>query len=364
MNILNLILSNTIVAFMILIAIIVFVHEFGHFIAGKIFKIQVDEFSIGFGPAAFSFKYGTTQYRINWLPLGGYVRFYGADIEEEIPLAMQEKSFSHAKLYKRAIVSFAGPLANFVLSFFIMLSLVWHGLPTPSTVIDVVPNSIAQTSGLKSADKILEINSIKMENWPDLVKVISNSANQKLTFKIEREQKIIFVSITPALQSSETIYGTKEKSGKIGITPFKDAPTSIIQAKSMSDGFQKAFHYLINQMLIIYTGIKMLFTGAIPLSNLGGPIAVAGIAGDAAKAGIIAFLLTMSLISVNIGMMNLLPLPALDGGALLLYLVEGFYGKPLPKSVQIGVQKLGIFLILFLFCLVFYNDILRLFQTH
>src|SRR5258708_3717880 len=128
MNALSFIFSNTIVAFIILISIVVFVHEFGHFIAGKIFKIQVEEFSIGFGPAAYSFKKGSTLYRLNWLPLGGYVRFYGSDIEENISLQNQEKSLLHAKVYKRAIVSFAGPFANFVLSFVIMFALVWHGI--------------------------------------------------------------------------------------------------------------------------------------------------------------------------------------------------------------------------------------------
>lgn len=362
MNILSSIFENTIVAFIILIAIIVFVHEFGHFIAGKIFKIQVEEFSIGFGPAAFSIKKGPTLYRINWLPLGGYVRFYGADLTEDIPIQNQDKSLQHAKVYKRAIVSFAGPFANFILSFFIMLALVWHGLPTQSTIISVLPNSVAEHSGLLTGDKILSINNQHMETWGDLVKKISGSANEQLIFSVERKQQKISLSITPALQASETIYGTKEKSGKIGIMPYPKAPFIYIKAHSFFDSLHKAFTYLINQMTMIYTGLKMLFSGSIPLSNLGGPIAVASIAGDAAKAGIITFLLTMSLISVNIGMVNLLPLPALDGGALLLYAAEAFYGKPLPKSVQIAVQRIGIFVILLLFILVFYNDILRIFK--
>ena len=360
MNILSTIFSNTIIAFIILISIIVFVHEFGHFIAGKIFKIQVEEFSIGFGPAAFTIKKGPTLYRINWLPLGGYVRFYGADLEETISLQNQEKSLRHAKVYKRAIVSFAGPFANFILSFFIMLALVWHGIPAPSNVISVLPNSVASSAGLQTGDKILAINNVTMENWPDLVKKISSSANQKLTFSIERNHKNISILIMPALQTSDTIYGTKEQSGKIGITPKPNEPPVYITANSFADGMQKSFQYLCNQMLMIYNGLKMLFSGTIPLSNLGGPLAVASIAGEAAKAGLMTFLLTMSLISVNIGMVNLLPLPALDGGALLLYAVEAFYGKPLPQSVQIIVQRVGIFLILLLFVLVFYNDILRM----
>lgn len=576
MTTLSLIFSNTIVAFIILISIIIFVHELGHFIAGRIFKIQVEEFSIGFGPVAYSFKKGPTVYRINWLPLGGYVRFYGADIEENIPIQNQNLSLKHAKVYKRALIAFAGPFANFALSFFIMGGLVWYGIPAQPTVISVIPNSVAEKSGLRSGDKIISINNENMENWSDLAKKIRDSANKKLAFVVQRDEKNISLSIVPANISSETIYGTREKSGKIGITPFfsqgnivptygdffsiigitsKDKIISIngqqinyyyeifpslekatgansdftiaekirsgqlkknnlvidtegrtiivdfnstslkkwakenrkkdlwvkitpssdltlkefakkdvnlksveawqncgfkpgftiksinelknitditqvysffesiernatakniamqvnddkghvldltclipptkkmdslnreqniiefpfifqtsqvamksvyITANSFFDGVEKSFHYLLGQMTLIYKGLKMLFSGSIPLSNLGGPIAVASIAGDAAKAGFMTFFLTMSLISVNIGMVNLLPLPALDGGTLLLLLVESFYGKPLPEPVQVGVQRAGIFVILFLFILVFYNDILRLFHT-
>ena len=140
-------------------------------------------------------------------------------------------------------------------------------------------------------------------------------------------------------------------------------PSVLIQSHSVTETLQMSFHYLSDQMLIIYKGLKMLFSGAIPLSNLGGPISVASIAGEAAKAGLMTFLLTLSLISVNIGMVNLMPLPALDGGNLFLYFIEAFYGKPLPKSVQIYVQRAGIVILLTLFVFVFYNDILRLIHS-
>ena len=591
------IFSNTIVAFIILISLVVFVHEFGHFIAGKIFKIQVEEFSIGFGPVAYSFKKGPTEYRINWLPLGGYVRFYGADIEENISLENQQKSLLHAKLYQRAIVSFAGPFANFVLSFIVMIILVCHGLPAQSSFVSVVPHSVAASSGIQTGDKIISINENKINTWSDLSKNISSSAQKKLHILLLRENKEISLDIIPKSEEGETLYGTKEKSGKIGVTPYTSSPfivpnkndffheiglqqgdeiksislvspknetikinyfyeifnamekftqsnsdtqlahkiishnlsqtkinlsfvrenktnilslpfhslkltqwaqkiinekstlpwsditassdltfhhffsttqkinltslkawescglkkgftirgindekgwthitqlmqffssleqdnslskiksvplqlngtdemgknktlsclipvtqkvdslnkqrniielpfvfqseprifpSVLIQSHSVTETLQMSFHYLSDQMLIIYKGLKMLFSGAIPLSNLGGPISVASIAGEAAKAGLMTFLLTLSLISVNIGMVNLMPLPALDGGNLFLYFIEAFYGKPLPKSVQIYVQRAGIVILLTLFVFVFYNDILRLIHS-
>jgi regulator of sigma E protease len=573
--------SNTIVAFIILIGIVVFVHELGHFIAGKIFGIRVEEFSIGFGPKAFGFKKNHTEYRINWLPLGGYVRFYGSDPSEPLSKETQHQSLLHAKLYKRAIVSFAGPFANFFLSFLIMLLMSWHGFPDQPSIISVLPDSVAENANLQTGDKIIAIDGKEVKGWSDLVKIISQSGNKKIHLSFERQGKTEKIYIAPAVENAETIYGTKEPSGRIGISPIfskpavspqqndffsvieipshdeiisingiqihylyevfqvlekvtgansdfslaqkinagilnsvslnfifksnkkiaisfsspqmknwaknitlkqhlkwnqsvvgtdqtvsgfsklKDAqnpwqscglktgdtirsvenygsitspaqiafwlediskkhsqkqiapaaevgltltdsngvlkklhckipfekglnhlnqpkiylnfpvtfveqptmyPSILIKSTSFVDGIQKGFSAFTRQTSMIYNGLKMLVSGHIPLSNLGGPIAVAGIAGDAAKAGFIAFLFTLSMISVNIGMVNLLPLPALDGGTLLLHLVEALYGKPLPQQVQITVQRIGIFVILSLFVLVFYNDLIRLFH--
>ncbi len=593
MEILQSIFSNTIIAFIILIGVVVFVHELGHFLAGKAFGIGVEEFSIGFGPKAFSIRKGNTDYRINWLPLGGYVRFYGADIEETVPLEMREKSILHAKVHKRAIVSFAGPLANFILSFIIMTVLSINGLPNQPAIVSVLPNSVAEKSGIKSGDKILSIDNEKIKGWSDLSSKINKSPDKSLTFLLESNGINKVIHITPVKEEVETPLGNKQTSGRIGVSGFfnsshifvpqnsflqniglqtgdkitsingkkteyfyqvlnyleditksksdyllaqkintgilnnkeinlslernnkdqkkitiqfssnsskawankylnqnethkiewekdllssdqtisafqnlvkgdkftpaqnawkqcglkegdtlysiagvgrifsflqfytwldstpksfsKEAKKSgkikvemqvisangilknlncqipfrngfdhlnreqvfldfpiqfvsqsismspeIIKASSFSDALNKAFSSLLNQVYLTYNAIKMLFTGAIPLSNLGGPIAIASVAGEAAKGGIMIFLMTMAFISTNVGMMNLLPLPALDGGTLFLQAVEAAYGKALPKSVQLTVQKVGIFILLGLFVIVFYNDILRL----
>lgn len=592
MEILQSIFSNTIIAFIILIGVVVFVHELGHFLAGKAFGIEVEEFSIGFGPKAFSIRKGNTDYRINWLPLGGYVRFYGSDIEQTVPLEKQEKSILHAKVHKRAIVSFAGPFANFVLSFFVMTFIYFYGLPFKPATIYVLPNSVAEKAGLKTGDRILSIDDKKIENWSDLSSKINSSPEKNILLNIESNGQNKKINITPAKEEVETSLGNKQSSGRIGISalfnsshlfvsnnsllqvvglktgdeitaindkkiqffyqiinqinnitqsdseltiakkikdnslslvtlnieikrlnkiekiqislvdpkiklwannylkqnltnknqwekdlissdqtistfqpltkgdknaPALDAwrscglkegdtihsidgfgrifsvlqlytwldsapklqqsnglksdkinvnmqvfssegnlrnlncsiplrngfdhlnrsqvfldfpvlflsqsvtmPNETVRSTSVSDAVQKGYGAVINQVHLTYNAIKMLFTGSIPLSNLGGPIAIANVAGEAAKGGLIVFLMTMAFISTNIGMMNLLPLPALDGGYLFLHAVEAAYGKPLPKAVQVTVQRIGIFILLSLFVIVFYNDILRL----
>lgn len=361
MSILSSFFSNTIVAFTILIGVVVFAHELGHFLAGKLFGIRVEEFSIGFGPRAFGFRKNHTEYRINWLPLGGYVRFFGADPTQELRAQEKQQSLLHASLYKRAIVSFAGPFANFVLSFFVMCLIHMHGVPDQQPIVAVLPQSVAAKSGLETGDRILAIDGKKIQGWSDLVKIISVSPNKTLSVSLEKQHQLKTILITPAMESAETIYGTKESVGRIGITPLPSTPI-LIKSDSIVDAIQKGFYSFVQQSSLIYTGIKMLISGHVPLSNLGGPIAIAGVAGEAAKAGVLTFFFTLSLISVNIGMVNLLPLPALDGGTLFLCLVEAIYGKPLPLNVQLIVQRIGIVFILSLFIFVFYNDLMRLFH--
>lgn len=200
MNILHAFFSNTIVAFTILIGIVVFAHELGHFLAGKFFGIRVEEFSIGFGPKAFGFRKNQTEYRINWLPLGGYVRFFGADSSQEINPEDKKQSLLHAALYKRAIVSFAGPFANFVLSFLVMCLVQMHGLSDQPPVVGVLPHSIAEKSGFETGDRILSIDGKPVAGWSDLVKIIRVSANKTLSISLQKENQIKVIQITPAAE--------------------------------------------------------------------------------------------------------------------------------------------------------------------
>lgn len=661
--------QNPIIAFILLVGVVVFVHEAGHFIAGRLLGVDVEEFSLGFGPKAFGFKRGMTEYKICWLPLGGYVRFYGAEIGREIPLEKRERAITTARLHKRALISFAGPLANFLLSIAIMIVLSNVGLPQPAPVISVIPGSVAEKAGFETGDRIARISDQDVTTWADLNRMISQSPGRALDVVVERGPQVTrTISVTPAVDETQGAFGEQVKVGRIGISQFLLTPRLVVpdgsylaaaglrtgdlvtaidgspvrylheleraltkafggvsarafataienapsraesqgagvtltvarpgetatgnidalavhikeldkrkaQALSRANGEGagtstrdvepetadssatstqapserevllgatnpalmqwardemertgasanateasaiparaslpallgtdltfKSFedlkrgdkrqaavdawkacglkggdtlaalegvgplrtptqlsmwlqeqqttlsntlkssggsvpplpvlltvvgldgvarplmceipvrigkdslnrdqagidfpaHFLTRgvsvepvvvksanavaslgdgvkaageQASTIFTGIKKLVSGSVPFANLGGPIAIARVAGDAAEGGLIFFVLTISWMSINIGMFNLLPLPALDGGTLLLHGVEAAYGKPLPLRVQTAVQRVGVAIILGLIVLVFYNDILRLFHS-
>lgn len=631
---LEVIFTNPMVAFIILVGVVVFVHELGHFVAGRLLGVDVEEFSLGFGPRAFGFKRGMTDYRICWLPLGGYVRFYGAEIGGEVPLEKRERAITTAKLYKRAIISAAGPAANFLLSLALMIFLSNFGLPQPAAVVSIIPGSVAEQSGLLDGDRILKIGDVTVQTWQDLNRVVSQNAGNSLAFLLDRDGQTKQVNVTPASDQTQSPYGEQVKVGRIGVSQFLSMPRLVVAQGSAlaaagfrtgdlvtavggtpvkyKHSFQRAvasalggttdaaisghisaldvtagdskvqslddassvlavsvqrleftsiddfseklknssFHsktltlelnprspamrqwaqgvgvslpslegspqivsraelpsvvstdltlsgfeaikrgdkrmaslqawkncgleagdslafieglgplFTPTQLLIwheklqekltqaaqgpagssvrvslaavgltggiknlaceiptregkdglnrpqtfvdfpvqfltrgvpverivvrsasfvaslgdgfkasseqagaIFLGLKKLFTGSVSMGNLGGPIAIARVAGEAAEAGFVAFIFTISLVSINIGMFNLLPLPVLDGGTLMMQGVEAAYGKPLPVKVQQMVQRFGIMIILGLIVLVFYNDILRLFHT-
>jgi membrane-associated protease RseP (regulator of RpoE activity) len=619
--------TNPIFAFVILVGLVVFFHEFGHFIVGRLLGVAVEEFSIGFGPKAYGFKRGETEYKICWLPLGGYVRFYGANLDGEIPPARRDESILTTQLHKRVLISAAGPAANFVLSLVVMLVLSGIGIPMPSARVAVMSGKPAAAAGIQSGDRVVTIEGEKIRSWKDLTDKVSANPGVGLRFGLERpgQSELKYVQVTPESEVIESSFGDKVTLGRIGVTQFfptprfvkmqdgletalgfetgdevvsigdtkvrflhdflgaldrvwetsgplefakhihdsaatqelklppilvrragaevelspnsallsgwansllqarvttpdgevphwsevflttdlliadpsaldtaaakgssdraasssaaqsaaekedaaalaacglvpgvalraasvSDEPTAaaaatatvgamtspvdlsivlrdlsernnssaaprsvgqrfqivdtqgalrwvdcqiplrvrrdhlnrnraevsfplqfatsgiaieqiVVRSESWMDAPLDAVHAVREQAGTIFVGLKKLVTGSIPLANLGGPIQIARVAGSAAEGGLILFFLTVSWMSINIGMFNLLPLPALDGGALLMQGVEAAYGRPLPLSVQHLVQRVGVIIILVLIALVFYNDILRM----
>ncbi|MBM3579530.1 MAG: RIP metalloprotease RseP [Alphaproteobacteria bacterium] len=364
---LQLILHN-LISFICIISLIVFIHEFGHFWVARLCGVQVDEFAIGFGRELFGFtdKKGT-RWKICPIPFGGYVKMYGdkngASMPDSAALANmspeeRRKSFLGKNVWQRMGIVGAGPLANFILTIFLFTALFRvNGLNTTLPIIDeILPNSAAAASGLQKADEILRVNNDEIESFEELRMIISQSADRELQLDIMRGGRQIDISITPKSQITKDIFGEEIKVGMLGITSSSISHRDLNIAESFVEGNRETYRISI----AIFKAIWELITGRRSVEELGGPIKIAKYSGKTVDMGISAICWFMAMISLNLGIMNILPIPALDGGHLFYYLIEAIRGKALSAKYQnIGFQ-IGLSLILALMVVTTFNDIMGL----
>lgn len=576
MDLITAVLSNHIIAFIIVVGVVVFVHELGHFLAAVAVGVRVEEFSIGMGPKAIGFRYRDVEYKICWLPLGGYVRLFGAEPGSSVSLEQREESITTARLWKRALVAISGPLGNLILTYVVMVGVANWGVPYPAAVVAVMPDSVAWNGGMRDGDRVVSINGVPVRTWSDLERRISRSPDERLLFEVQRGEETLTLPITPAVHESESQFGEDIRVGRVGITFVLQTPRVVVPASGplAEAGFRtgdrvvsidgkeiKFFHEIDNTIFgvgehdkpfnfvikrptgdataakdvadegvsdltiqispraipsdailastdltietfsedaapqkrqydaaqawkscgvtpkttllaveeygpihsrvqlsdwklrverqfgesglpidnlfpvrmsllspdgsvatvscaiplrtgrdnlnrkhvffdlpfrfvtngvfappaivksesffaslvdgmdktlelsgAIIEAVGKLVTGRISVANLGGPIEIARVAGDVAQGGLLSFVQMIGVISINLGLINLFPLPILDGGALVLIGLEAAYGRTLPPRVHQIVFQVGIFLMVLLMLTVFYNDILRLFQ--
>ncbi|MDR2421910.1 MAG: RIP metalloprotease RseP [Deltaproteobacteria bacterium] len=452
----------TLVSFIILLLILIFVHEFGHFIAAKLLGVRVEKFSLGFPPKAWSKKIGETEYQLAWLPLGGYVSLYGETPGTEVPPELQERSFSHKPVWVRTVVVAAGPLFNVFFAIVALwlvnfvggaqhvapivgpidpdgpafraglmaedrvlaidrtpieyyddvlaqadlsqgrpltLTVVRKGQTLEATVVpepkewtdplgdvnhtwslgfkaltrpiidETVPDKPAALAGLKPGDLILSIDETPILDWSDLLAVLKKSdvvetqgdktVHQKpkpMRIQVDRGGVVLTLTVTPVL---EPIY---EPNGQTGFAPFlglKPRLEIIRRPLGFFGSFKEGLGetWLVSK-LTVQTFIR-LFQTKISLKVLGGPIMIAEVAGKKAREGLIDFIWVMALISVNLAIINLVPLPILDGGQIVFFLLEGLFRRPLSLKVREVCQWVGVTALAALMVLVFYNDIYR-----
>ena len=352
-------LSRTLLSFVVSLGILIFIHEFGHFLAAKIFKVKVERFSLGFGPRLFGKQVGDTDYRISAFPLGGYVKMLGESTDEEIPEDLQPVSFSHQPLRRRITIVAAGPSSNLFLAVFLYAIIFGlFGLAKTTTHIgSVTPDSPAASSGLQPEDKVLEVDGTPVEEWSELSQLIQESSGKPIRLKVLRGDKTFTVALTPEIKETQTILGEKVSRPLIGIV----ASNNVIVEKINP---LKAGYYAVTQTIgmikLTFVVLGKLIVGAISPRTLAGPIGIAQMSGEVAKAGPLAFLSFLALLSINLGILNLLPIPILDGGHLLFFFIEGIMGKPLSIRKRELAQQVGLFLLIALMVFVFYNDIYRL----
>ena len=361
---------NYIVPFIILIMIVVFIHEYGHYYFAKKFGVGITDFSIGFGREIFGWndKSGT-RWKICWIPLGGYVKFFGdrnvfsqaeqLEIINKYSEDDRKKLFTLKPLYQRSLIVAAGPLANFFLALLIFATInMFVGKDmTPPIINEVQKNSPAFVAGMKKNDKIIYIDNKKVESILEVSTFINISTSEMVEFVVIRNNQEISLIVKPNLIDGKDSLGNSVKKRIIGIklSPFNNEYTK--QPLSPT----KAIYYSFKEVWFVTTTslnyLGNMITGSADSSQLGGPIRIAKITGQVAEYGIIPFLSIMAYISISLGLINLFPIPMLDGGHLMFYLIEKILGRPLSQKVQEGFFRIGLFLLFSLMFFVTFNDL-------
>jgi len=352
-------METTIWAFVLVLSGLILVHEFGHYLVARCLGVRVLKFSIGFGPRLFGFVRNSTDYCISLLPLGGFVKMLGEQPDEEVASGDIPYSFSHRPVWQRTLIVGAGPFSNFVFAWLVFFFiLVIYGNPVLLPVIgDVNPASPAKAAGLLPGDRIVSINGIPVETWNEVSKKIKALGEKMLTLTVDRKGKRLAIHVTPRIETVKNVFGEGVRVPIIGVTA---AGNLKIERINPFKGFIMAFDRTWDLIVLTVKGFIKIFEHEVPLSSLGGPILIAQIAGEQARLGLLNLFYFMALLSINLGFLNLLPIPILDGGHLFFYTIEAVFGRPLTTRQLEYAQKAGLFILGALMLIVFYNDIARL----
>ena len=344
----------TIIAFIFVFSILIFFHEFGHFIAAKASGVRVYKFSFGFGPRILGFTKNQTEYVICLIPLGGYVKMAGEmgqeSVKETSEEVAEEQRFDKKSLGIRALIVALGPFMN-IATAVVIFSLIFllNGIPVvTNSVSTVIENGPAERAGIFSGDKIIAINSTKMEDPNRIANIINESSGEKLQITLDREGDTIDVFVIPE-------YDDSYKKGLIGIT-FEISVEKI----NIFSAFYRGLIATGNIIKLIFSNTMEMITGKVPL-EIAGPLGIAQMTGEAAKLGFLNLLYFTAILSIFIGLFNLLPIPILDGGHIIILAIEKLRGKPLEAEKISFMYFIGISLMIIIFIIATYKDILRVF---
>jgi len=360
------------IPFLFVLSLVVFFHELGHFLIARWCGVQVLVFSIGFGPeiVGFNDRYGT-RWKISAIPLGGFVKFFGDENAASVPdtaraatmnAAEQAHSFMFQPVAKRAAIVVAGPLANFLLAVVIFAGVfMLYGKQTMSARVDTVqPGSAAADAGFKSGDLVVSIDGRAVDSFSEMQRIVGTSAGETLRIVVDRDGIRQVLSATPALKEVKDNFGNVQRIGVLGVTrsmapeDLKFHPVAPLQAIVMS--VQETWS-VIDRTLGYIWGVV---TGREAANQLGGPIRIAQMSGQVASFGFVPLIQLAAVLSVSIGLLNLFPVPLLDGGHLLFYLIEGVRGRPLSERAQEVGFRIGLAIVLMLMIFATFNDIVHL----
>jgi regulator of sigma E protease len=355
-------MSVSIFSLIIVLGVLIFFHELGHFLVARLLGVGVERFSLGFGPKLVGKTIGITEYRISAIPLGGYVKMVGESPDSELDPSDIPISFTHKHVFKRILIVAAGPLFNILLALIIFFGIFQISglLILKPGIGDVNEGTPAYAAGLKKDDVVVSIDGVDISSWEDMANAIMASKGKTLAISVLRGDTILNKNVTPEVKKFKNIFNEDVDRYVIGITASGE-----VFKKNLS--FFQAVSESVNQTYQITAltikGVVKLFQGTVSPKTLGGPIMIAQMAGQQAKEGVVNLIFFIALISINLAILNFLPIPVLDGGHLLFFFIEAVKGSPVSVKVREISQQAGIFVLILLMIYVFYNDIARVFLS-
>src|SRR5438046_2045468 len=334
------------------LGVLIVFHEFGHFLLAKLSGVGVLTVSVGFGPKLWVRKKGETEYALSAFPLGGYVKMVGEDPDEEVRQEDIEKSFAHKSLLKRIAIVVAGPGFNLLLAMFLlMVVFTFYGVPVMSTQVSgVEKGSPAEQAGIIKGDRIQAIDGKPVKEWEELSRAIKSSGGKVLNLQVSRGADTVNVKVQPTQKEGRTVFGERKDDWIIGI-----GSQVSIEKGNPSLAVGRAVYQTYDYAKLTLMGLFKMVTGDVSPRNIGGPILIAQMAGQQAQEGLGSFLAFLAVLSINLGVLNLLPIPVLDGGHLLFFLVESVIGRPVSVSSRVMAQQGRILLLMLLLFYAFDN---------
>jgi regulator of sigma E protease len=353
---------SSILAVVVVLGGLIFFHELGHFIVARGMGMGVSVFSLGFGTRLFGIRRGKTDYRVCAFPLGGYVQLVGESPDAELPAEFTaQESFSRRPPWQRMLVVLAGPVFNFLLAWIIFWGLAWsQGVQEMLPVIGQVSNSsAAEEAGITPGDRIVDIDGQPIKVWEDLVSRIEANQGSPMLVTVSRGRELVSVQVTPRLQEKRNLFGEIKIMPMLGIAPKGEFETR--ELGFLDAGIQGGRQiWEVSGLMVM--GIVKLIERVIPVTDMGGVILITEMIHKEAQNGLLNLLALTALISINLGILNLLPIPVLDGGHILFFFLETITGRPLSPKIQQAALKTGMALLLMLMVLATFNDILRHFR--